>query len=138
MENKKAATTEAQKFGKVKRVVSSSKGGTSISLTQKVSLVVDLDKYDTSCLPRQCQLLLNLLEVANGTVTMGDICKYFETSTEDMFWGKKNKAYEQDCDVKALILNKEIVGAESRASGSRRCTNDQYLAMRQFVTKIKI
>ena len=43
------------------------------------------------------------------------------------------EAYEQDCDVKALILNKEIVGAESRASGSRRCTNDQHLAMRQFI-----
>lgn len=123
MENKKAATTEAQKFGKVKRVVSSSKGGTSISLTQKVSLVVDLDKYDTSCLPRQCQLLLNLLEVANGTVTMGDICKYFETSTEDMFWGKKNKAYEQDCAKTTSFYSAKLLGNENWLGKSKAHLN---------------
>tara|TARA_B100001059_G_C17626088_1_gene471981 strand:- start:241 stop:633 length:393 start_codon:yes stop_codon:yes gene_type:complete len=111
MENKKAATTEALKFGKVKRVATSSKGGASISLTQKVSLVVDLDKHDTTCLPRQCQLLLNLLEVANGTVTMGDICKYFETSTEDMFWGK-GKAYEQDCAKTTSFYSSKLLGNE--------------------------
>ena len=112
MENKKVATTEAQKFGKVKRVVSSSKGGSSISLTQKVSLVVDLDKYDTSVLPRQCQLLLNLLEVANGVVSMADICKYFETSTGDMFWGrqKDSKAYDQDCAKTTSHYSANLLG----------------------------
>jgi len=98
MENKTKVTTETSKFGKIKRSVKSSKGGTGMSLTQKVSLAVDLDKHDTSVLPRQCQLLLVLLESTNGaTVTMGDICKYFETSTDEMFWGRNGKQYEQDC-----------------------------------------
>ena len=56
----KTQVTETSKFGKVRRAVTSSKGGTGITLTQKVSLAVDLDKHDTSVLPRQCQLLLNL------------------------------------------------------------------------------
>ena len=114
MENKKVATTEAQKFGKVKRAISSSKGGIGISSTQKVSLAVDLDKHDTSVLPRQCQLLLNLLEVANGTVTMGDICKYFETSTDDMFWGKakSGKQYEQDCAKTTSYYSSKLLGNE--------------------------
>jgi hypothetical protein len=112
MENK-TKVTETSKFGKVKRVVSSSKGGTSISLTQKVSLAVDLDKYDTSVLPRQCQLLLNLLEVANGVVTMGDICKYFETSTDEMFWGRKGKQYEQDCAKTTSHYSSNLLGNEN-------------------------
>ena len=112
MENK-TKVTETSKFGKIKRVVSSSKGGTSISLTQKVSLAVDLDKYDTSVLPRQCQLLLVLLESANGaTVTMGDICKYFETSTDEMFWGRKGKQYEQDCAKTTSYYSSNLLGNE--------------------------
>jgi len=112
MENKKVATTEAQKFGKVKRAVSSSKGGTGISLTQKVSLAVDLDKHDTSVLPRQCQLLLNLLESANGVVTMGDVCKYFEASTDKMFWGRGGKQYEQDCAKTTSYYSSYLLGNE--------------------------
>ena len=106
----KTQVTETSKFGKVKRAVKSSKGGAGISFTQKVSLAVDLDKYDTSVLPRQCQLLLNLLEVANGVVTMGDICKYFETSTDKMFWGRGNKQYEQDCAKTTSHYSAKLLG----------------------------
>ena len=123
MENKKVATTEAQKFGKVKRAVSSSKGGTGISLTQKVSLAVDLDKHDTSVLPRQCQLLLNLLEVANGTVTMGDICKYFETSTDEMFWGRGGKQYEQDCAKTTSHYSSNLLGNDDWEGKSKAHLN---------------
>jgi len=122
MEKTKVATTDAQKFGKVKRVVSS-KGGTSISLTQKVSLAVDLDKHDTTCLPRQCQLLLNLLEVANGVVTMADICKYFETSTEDMFWGLGGKAYEQNCAKTTSFYSSKLLGNEDWVGKSKAHLN---------------
>ena len=109
----KTQVTETSKFGKVRRAVTSSKGGTGITLTQKVSLAVDLDKHDTSVLPRQCQLLLNLLEVANGTVTMGDIVKYFETATDEMFWGKGGKQYEQDCAKTTSHYSAKLLGNDN-------------------------
>tara|TARA_B100001248_G_scaffold123693_1_gene92753 strand:- start:1311 stop:1700 length:390 start_codon:yes stop_codon:yes gene_type:complete len=92
----KTQVTETSKFGKVTRVVSSSNGG-AVSLTQKISLAINLDNYDINVLPRQCALLLALLEKANGSVTMSDIVKYFESSEGTMFWGRGSNAYEQDC-----------------------------------------
>ncbi len=124
MENKTKVTTETSKFGKIKRSVKSSKGGTGIPLTQKISLAVDLNKHDISVLPRQCQLLLVLLESANGaTVTMGDVCKYFETSTGEMFWGRKGKQYEQDCAKTTSHYSSYLLGNEDWEEDSKAQLN---------------
>jgi|TARA_X000001388_G_scaffold55583_1_gene40950 hypothetical protein len=75
--------------------VSTSTGG--VSLTQKVTLLVDLANLDMSFLPKQVQLVLCALDgTPNGSATMQDINKYFETSTDQFFWGRSNGiAYEQ-------------------------------------------
>lgn len=75
--------------------VSASAGG--VSLTQKLTLLVDLASIDMSALPKQVQLVLCALDgTDNGTATMLDINKYFETSEGVFFWGRANGiAYEQ-------------------------------------------
>ncbi len=75
--------------------VSTSTGG--ISLTQKLTLLVDLANFDRSVLPRQVQLVLCALDgTPNNSCTMQDINKYFESSTGEFFWGTLNGvAYEQ-------------------------------------------
>lgn len=75
--------------------VSTSTGG--ISLTQKLTLLVDLADIDMSALPKQVQLVLCALDgTSSGSATMLDINKYFESSEGVFFWGRSNgDAYEQ-------------------------------------------
>ena len=74
--------------------IGSSTGG--ISLTQKLTLLVDFANFDRSVLPRQVQLVLIALDGANGSCTMQDINKFYESSTDEFFWGTLNGvAYEQ-------------------------------------------
>ena len=75
--------------------VSTSTGG--VSLTQKITLLVDLANFDRSVLPRQVRLILCALDgTPNGSCTMQDINKFYESSTDEFFWGYANgEPYEQ-------------------------------------------